>query len=131
MTGLNKRRVRALAAHLGAPAALAAKVPTADLETFAPLRPDENAYGAAYDQIDDLLERKTIDQDAVTRILEAYNRTAHKRALPQSPCIDAETGGWISAVWRPDDRRRGGCRPRHPPTSLPFRLLALVRRIGG
>ncbi|ESY89711.1 NAD+ synthase [Mesorhizobium sp. URHB0026] len=46
LSGLNKRRVWALAAHLGAPSQLVNKVPTADLENLVPLRPDEDAYGS-------------------------------------------------------------------------------------
>src|SRR5512142_3273905 len=38
LSGLNKRRVRALAQHLGAPEQLVFKTPTADLESDAPLR---------------------------------------------------------------------------------------------
>ena len=85
LSGLNKRRVRALAQHLGAPADLAAKVPTADLENLVPLRPDEDAYGVTYEQIDDFLEGKEIEATARQRILQAYGATAHKRALPVSP----------------------------------------------
>ena len=39
LSGLNKRRVRALAAHLGAPPELVGKVPTADLENLAAASP--------------------------------------------------------------------------------------------
>ena len=85
LAGLNKRRVRALAAELGAPAHLITKVPTADLESDAPLRPDEDVYGVSYDQIDDFLEGREIDPAARERILEAYRASAHKRALPVSP----------------------------------------------
>lgn len=82
LAGLNKRRVRALARHFGAPENLVLKVPTADLESNAPLRPDEDAYGVTYDQIDDFLEGKRIEASAQSRILKAYRATAHKRALP-------------------------------------------------
>lgn len=82
LAGLNKRRVRALAEHFGAPESLVFKVPTADLESEAPLRPDEDAYGVTYDQIDDFLEGKAIEENAQARILQAYQTTAHKRALP-------------------------------------------------
>lgn len=82
LAGLNKRRVRAIAALLGAPDRLVMKVPTADLENNAPLRPDEEAYGVTYDQIDDFLEGKRIDAVAESRIMQAYRTTAHKRALP-------------------------------------------------
>lgn len=82
LAGLNKRRVRAIATVLGAPARLVSKVPTADLESRAPQRPDEEAYGVTYDQIDDFLEGKAIAADAMDRIVKSYARTAHKRALP-------------------------------------------------
>lgn len=82
LAGLNKRRVRAIAAHLGAPDQLVWKVPTADLENNAPLRPDEDAYGVTYDQIDAFLEGTKIEAAAEARILQFYTATAHKRALP-------------------------------------------------
>ncbi|WP_352938216.1 ammonia-dependent NAD(+) synthetase [Mesorhizobium sp. M1136] len=82
LSGLNKRRVRALAAHLGAPCELVDKIPTADLENLVPLRPDEDAYSVSYDQIDDFLEGREIDEAARTRILDVHSSTAHKRALP-------------------------------------------------
>ena len=85
LAGLSKRRVRALAAHMGAPHELVYKVPTADLENLAPLRPDEDAYGVTYEQIDDFLEGKSIDAVAQARILSVYTGTAHKRALPVAP----------------------------------------------
>lgn len=82
LAGLNKRRVRAVASQLGAPEHLIWKTPTADLESDAPLRPDEEAYGVTYDQIDDFLEGKAIQPAAAERILSAYRASAHKRALP-------------------------------------------------
>ncbi|MBZ9739657.1 ammonia-dependent NAD(+) synthetase [Mesorhizobium sp. CO1-1-4] len=90
LSGLNKRRVRALASHLGAPSDLVNKVPTADLENLVPLRPDEDAYGVTYDQIDDFLEGKKIDEVARKRILDAYLSTAHKRSLPATPNLAPE-----------------------------------------
>ena len=82
LAGLNKRRVRALARHLGAPEHLVSKIPTADLETNAPMRPDEDAYGVTYEQIDDFLEGKSIEANAHELIIRAYKATAHKRSLP-------------------------------------------------
>jgi len=38
---------------MGAADALVFKVPTADLESLSPLKPDEDAFGVSYDQIDD------------------------------------------------------------------------------
>ena len=77
--GLNKRQVRQIAAHLGAPDQVITKAPTADLETLAPSRPDEDALGLSYDQIDDFLEGKKIDADAERRLIHIFVTTAHKR----------------------------------------------------
>jgi NAD+ synthase len=85
LSGLNKRRVRALAQHLGAPEQLVFKTPTADLESDAPLRPDEDAYGVTYDEIDDFLEGKEIKQSSLDRIVTMYRASEHKRALPAAP----------------------------------------------
>jgi NAD+ synthase len=85
LTGLNKRRVRALARALGAPDALTHKVPTADLEMLRPQRPDEDAYGIPYDVIDDFLEGKPVSAAAYETVLRFYESTRHKRALPYTP----------------------------------------------
>ncbi|MQX81470.1 ammonia-dependent NAD(+) synthetase [Sinorhizobium medicae] len=85
LAGLTKRRVRAIAEHMGAPAELVFKVPTADLESDAPLRPDEEVYGVTYDEIDDFLEGKAVTEPAGKRILKTYLASRHKRALPVAP----------------------------------------------
>ncbi|HEV7434310.1 MAG TPA: ammonia-dependent NAD(+) synthetase [Pseudorhizobium sp.] len=85
LAGLTKRRVRAVALHLGAPPELVHKVPTADLENDAPLRPDEDAYGVTYEEIDDFLENKDIASASRERILATHRASAHKRALPVTP----------------------------------------------
>ncbi len=85
LAGLNKRRVRSLARELGAPDDLVLKVPTADLESDAPLKPDEEVFGVTYDEIDDFLEGKNIAPAALERILNAYRATVLKRSLPVSP----------------------------------------------
>ena len=77
--GLNKRQVRMLARHLGAPERIITKAPTADLETLAPSKPDEDALGLTYDQIDDFLEGKKVDPEIEHRIVEIFLTTAHKR----------------------------------------------------
>lgn len=82
LAGLTKRQVRSLAKTLGAPDGLVFKVPTADLENKRPQRPDEDAHGVTYDQIDDFLEGKPIDETARSRVLSTYRITSHKRALP-------------------------------------------------
>jgi NAD+ synthase len=61
------------------------KVPTADLESDAPLRPDEEVYGVTYEEIDDFLEGKAVAEPARLRILRTYRTAGHKRALPVVP----------------------------------------------
>lgn len=100
LSGLTKRRVRALATILGAPEDLVYKTPTADLETNAPLRPDEDAYDVTYDQIDDFLEGKTIDEIAHQRIVKAYLLTGHKGALPVAAHEFLPRAGSLSARTR-------------------------------
>ena len=77
--GLNKRQVRSLAKHLGAPAYLVEKAPTADLEEDKPQLEDEIALGMTYDQIDDFLEGKEVAQDIEDKLISIYLRTQHKR----------------------------------------------------
>jgi NAD+ synthase len=78
--GLNKRQVRALAKHLGAPDILVHKAPTADLEELEPGKEDESALGLTYDQIDDFLEGKTVSSEVSDKLVGIFNRTQHKRA---------------------------------------------------
>lgn len=85
LAGLTKRRVRAIADHLGAPYELVYKTPTADLEDDRPGLADEVAYGCTYDDIDDYLEGKTVSPEVQEIIEKAYRRTGHKRALPVAP----------------------------------------------
>lgn len=85
LAGLNKRRVRALASAMGGSDELVFKVPTADLESLTPLKPDEDAFGVSYEQIDDFLEGKTIADDVLQIILKTHRASAHKRALPVAP----------------------------------------------
>lgn len=82
LSGLNKRRVRAIAVKLGAPDELVFKVPTADLETLNPGLPDETAYGVTYDEIDDFLEGKVIDPASWQIIFDQHCKTMHKRSQP-------------------------------------------------
>jgi NAD+ synthase len=82
LSGLTKRRVRALARSMGASDRLVMKVPTADLETLTPQRPDEDSYGIAYENIDDFLEGKEVGEEIFVTIRRFYMATRHKRALP-------------------------------------------------
>ncbi len=84
LSGLNKRQIRSIAQHCGASVALAYKVPTADLETLTPLKPDEVSFGLPYDDIDDFLEGKIVSPQAYEIILRQYRSTEHKRTLPIS-----------------------------------------------
>lgn len=80
--GLNKRQNRALLAELGAPSRVWEKVPTADLLDNKPGRTDEDELGITYDQIDDYLEGRDIDQASAELIEQKYLRTRHKRTVP-------------------------------------------------
>ncbi|MFM0624613.1 ammonia-dependent NAD(+) synthetase [Paraburkholderia xenovorans] len=85
LAGLTKRRVRALARAMGASERLANKVPTADLESLTPQKPDEDSYGITYENIDDFLEGKPVSHEVLTTIYRFHTATRHKRALPVSP----------------------------------------------
>ncbi|HEX7382477.1 MAG TPA: ammonia-dependent NAD(+) synthetase [Nevskiaceae bacterium] len=85
LAGLVKGQIRAIAAHLGAPARLVDKVPTADLEALRPGRPDEDAYGVTYAEIDAFLHGEPVSEAAATRIIQAYDASRHKRRLPLTP----------------------------------------------
>lgn len=77
--GLSKRQVRMLALHLGAPAILVEKAPTADLECLDPGKTDEDALGISYEQLDDFLEGKTVSSKISEHIINIYKKTQHKR----------------------------------------------------
>ena len=77
--GLSKRQVRQVAAALGAPERLITKTPTADLECLDPQKADEQALGVSYNQLDDYLEGKPVDDDVAERIEGIYLKTQHKR----------------------------------------------------
>ena len=83
--GLPKRRVRDIGRHLGIPANLIEKVPTADLEGDRPLIPDEQVLGVRYADVDDYLEGGDVDPADEATILGWYRRTGHKRAQPVTP----------------------------------------------
>ncbi|MDR5883963.1 ammonia-dependent NAD(+) synthetase [Caballeronia sp. LZ032] len=82
LSGLNKRRVRALVRSMGAVDRLVMKLPTADLESLTPQRPDEESYGISYENIDDFLEGKDVGEEVLLTIRRFYMATRHKRMLP-------------------------------------------------
>ena len=77
--GLNKRQVRQIATSLGAPEKIVSKAPTADLESLAPQKADEQALGLSYDQIDDFLEGRQVDKFVAAKLLSIFIKTQHKR----------------------------------------------------
>ncbi|MGO4103013.1 ammonia-dependent NAD(+) synthetase [Leifsonia sp. YAF41] len=84
LSGLTKRQGRALLVELGAPERLYLKLPTADLLDDNPGQTDEANLGLRYEDIDDYLEGRPID-DAVAEALEArFLATEHKRQVPAS-----------------------------------------------
>lgn len=85
LSGLTKGRVRELASHLGAPAELVRKIPTADLETLRPQLPDESAFGVGYDEIDAFLEGRPVSESTMAIIERFYLAGRHKRTLPVQP----------------------------------------------
>ena len=85
LSGLVKGQVRAIAKHLGAPDNLVFKVPTADLEELRPGKPDEDAHGVSYGEIDAFLHGQPVREEAHEIILRAYDSTRHKRELPLIP----------------------------------------------
>lgn len=90
--GLDKRQIRQVLEHLGAPEPLWAKVPTADLLDLKPGQTDETELGIPYDVIDDYLEGREVPVEAAELIERRYLTTRHKRTTPVTILDD-----W----WRP------------------------------
>ncbi|WP_261624621.1 ammonia-dependent NAD(+) synthetase [Nesterenkonia marinintestina] len=85
---LNKRQVRQVLDHLGAPEPVAQKVPTADLLDGIPGRTDEDELGLSYDDVDDYLEGRPVS-DAAAEVIEArWLATRHKRTTPVTVADD-------------------------------------------
>lgn len=80
--GLNKRQIRQMLRHIGAPEQLWGKVPTADLLDGSPLRTDEDELGISYDHIDDYLEGRAVPEEVAESIETKYLRSRHKRTTP-------------------------------------------------
>jgi NAD+ synthase len=85
LSGLVKHQVRAIARHLGAPQHLVMKTPTADLEELRPGKPDEEAHGVSYAEIDAFLHGETVSEAAYATIVRTFDATRHKRELPLVP----------------------------------------------
>lgn len=76
---LNKRQVRQLLHHVGAPEGLWSKPPTADLLDENPGQLDEVELGISYEQIDDYLEGQDISPEAAAHLEKLYRGSRHKR----------------------------------------------------
>lgn len=87
LSGLNKRQGKELLKELGAPEALYLKVPTADLLDSEVALPDEVALGVTYEEIDDFLEGKPVQENVIDILTQRYVLTNHKRNLPVAPVI--------------------------------------------
>ncbi|MFN9583933.1 MAG: ammonia-dependent NAD(+) synthetase [Pseudomonadaceae bacterium] len=85
LSGLVKNQVRAIAKQLGAPQHLVMKTPTADLEELRPGKPDEEAHGVTYAEIDAFLHGEKVSDEAYATIVRTYDNTRHKRELPLVP----------------------------------------------
>jgi NAD+ synthase len=79
---LNKRQGKLLLKELGCPEHLYLKVPTADLEDDRPSLPDEVALGVTYEDIDDYLEGKEVNESSKAKIENWYTKSEHKRQPP-------------------------------------------------
>jgi NAD+ synthase len=85
LTGLTKRQGRALLVELEAPEQLYLKEPTADLLDHTPGQSDEANLGLEYENIDDYLEGKPVEEEIADAIEARYLSTEHKRRVPASP----------------------------------------------
>lgn len=82
LSGLTKRQGKALLQKLDAPERLITKAPTADLLDGKPGQTDESELGFKYDDIDDYLEGKNVDEQFAEKLETRYDATQHKRELP-------------------------------------------------
>ncbi|GLZ87873.1 NH(3)-dependent NAD(+) synthetase [Metapseudomonas resinovorans] len=85
LSGLVKNQVRSIARYLGAPESAVHKVPTADLEELRPGKPDEEAHGVTYVEIDAFLHGQEVSPEAYAIIVRTYDNSQHKRVLPLVP----------------------------------------------
>jgi NAD+ synthase len=84
LSGLTKRQGKQLLSTLGAPEHFTTKPPTADLLDGRPGQADETELGMRYDDIDDYLEGKPVDNTVAEAIESRYFATEHKRTVPVS-----------------------------------------------
>ncbi len=85
LTGLTKTQGRQLLEHLGAPARLYEKAPTADLLDDLPGQTDEANLGLTYAEIDASLQGHDVPDEVAEAIETRYRATEHKRRVPTTP----------------------------------------------
>lgn len=85
LTGLTKSQGRQLLEHLGAPARLYEKAPTADLLDDLPGQTDEANLGLSYAEIDAYLQGHDVPVEVAEAIEARYRATEHKRRVPATP----------------------------------------------
>lgn len=85
LSGLTKRQGREILQELECPEHLYMKAPTADLLDDQPAQTDESALGVTYEDIDNYLEGKPVDDDVAFSIEDLYRRSHHKRVMPVGP----------------------------------------------
>jgi len=96
IANLYKQQVRQLARHVGVPESVAARTPTAGMWVG---QTDEQELGIEYDTLDSILALHVeggvpvsatartigVEESVVERVRNLYERSAHKRQVPQSP----------------------------------------------
>ncbi len=82
LAGLSKRQGRQILSAVGVPDIFVTKQPTADLLDGRPGQTDEHELGITYEEIDDYLEGRPVNDDVAATIEQRYQATRHKRAMP-------------------------------------------------
>lgn len=85
LAGLTKSQGAAMLEHLGAPARLWQKAPTADLLDDVPSQPDTHELGLDYTDIDAFLRNEPVAADVAAALVSRYVGTEHKRQGPVTP----------------------------------------------
>lgn len=82
LSGLKKSTIYKIAKWFDVPNKLIEKAPAAGLGIS---ETDEDELGISYQNIDDFLSNKQIEEKAFERIVKLYNNSKHKRQMPISP----------------------------------------------
>lgn len=82
LAGLTKYQGREILKFIKAPDFIFEKVPTADLLDSTPERSDEDELGVSYEEIEDFLLNKPISKESADILIQKYDSSSHKRAMP-------------------------------------------------